>query len=95
MAPVTASSTGVTRQIIDDVQLKDFLERLCSYDTFSNTSGSFRGASGNKDDDDMIVDGTATATGTARVDVEGLVGELERWPRWKFQEMVRTRSTVV
>ena len=80
MAPVTATSTGIPRQFIDDPELFALLERLSSYDV--STSKPIRGNSQT---------GGASAdadTDTARVDVEGLVGELERWTQWKFQEMV-------
>ena len=79
MAPVTATKTGIPRQTIDDPQLKALLSRLSEYaihDTIFASSDNFGTASDNKGDEQ------------SRVDVEGLVGELERWPRWRFQEMV-------
>ncbi len=74
MAPVTATSTGITRQFIDDPELKALLERLSSYDV-----GPVK----------PLPEGSRDANAeAAKVDIEALVGELERWPQWKFQEMV-------
>ena len=75
MAPVTATTTGVARQIIDNPELTQLLERLSAFDT------------SNPDVEDVFDDSTLDCN-ASRLDLEGLVGELERWPRWKFQEMV-------
>lgn len=83
MAPVTATSTGFCNQFIDDDRLSSLLERLSAYDTSeSNASSNLDAEVGNADGD---VDADADAV---RIDVEGLVGELERWPQWKFEETV-------
>jgi hypothetical protein len=74
MAPVTATTTGVARQIIDNPELTQLLERLSAFDT------------SNPDVEDVFDDSTLDGN-ASRIDLEGLVGELERWPRWKFQEM--------
>lgn len=79
MAPVTATSTGFCNQFIDDDRLSSLLERLSAYDTSeSNASSNLDAEIGNYDADAAAV----------RIDVEGLVGELERWHQWKFEETV-------
>ena len=86
MAPVTATSTGIPRQFIDDPQLTALLERLSSYDVRRNSDSD--GGNLDKSTSDKDVDGDNSNDETERVDIEGLVGELERWSQWKFQEVV-------
>jgi len=63
MAPVTATTTGVARQIIDNPQLIELLERVSVFDTT------------NPDVED-IFDDSALDSDTSRINLEGLVGEL-------------------
>jgi|EP00979_Chaetoceros_neogracilis_P003837 hypothetical protein len=81
MAPVTATTTGVARQVIDNPQLIQLLERLSVFDRT------------NPDVED-IFDDSALDSDTSRIDLEGLVGELEKCSRWKFEEMVSGHKTL-
>jgi hypothetical protein len=72
MAPITATLTGIQPQVIDDPDLLDFLARLRAFDVSSSV----------KDDHHL------ESTTTTPVDVDGLVAELERCPKWRFQELV-------
>ena len=76
MAPITSTTTGIPRQTIDDAVLRSLIDTLSSYDCNSLVEAE---ASKNY---------APSNTCSGRVDVEGLVGELERWPQWRFQEMV-------
>lgn len=76
MAPITSTTTGIPRQTIDDAVLRSLIDTLSSYDCNNLVNDV---ASENRAPSD---------TCSSRVDVEGLVGELERWPQWRFQEMV-------
>ena len=81
MAPITATTVGVPRQTIDDPALSSLLERLTSYDCQRDTTPStINQMDVTNDSGDMDV---------PRVDVDGLVKELEKYSQWKFQEMVR------
>jgi len=75
MAPITSTTTGIPRQTIDDAVLRSLIDTLSSYDCNSLVE-----AEASKSD-------APSNTCSGRVDVEGLVGELERWPQWRFQEM--------
>jgi hypothetical protein len=82
MAPVTETATGVGGQRIEDPQLRALLDRLRTYGAeTSELEGDTDKA--NSDDSDSAMQPPS------RVDVEGLVGELERWPKWRFHEQVR------
>jgi len=88
MAPVTVTTQGIDRQIIDDPQLVDLVKRLSTYDKTTRTKTA-------KEDELLCADPEeedrtdSIATPQAEcVNVEGLVGELERWSsHWKFQEL--------
>jgi len=75
MAPITSTTTGIPRQTIDDAVLRSLIDTLSSYDCDSLAKAE---ASKNHAPSNAC---------SGRVDVEGLVGELERWPQWRFQEM--------
>lgn len=79
MAPAAATVTGVQRQTIDDLKLITLLERLRGYDPVTTPPCS-------KNDD---CDDSEVLSSSQIIDIEGLVGELERWPQWRFQELVR------
>ena len=81
MAPVAATITGVQRQTIDDPKLVALLERLRNYERVTTQSHL---APIDCDDE--------TLNSPQIVDIEGLVGELERWPQWRFQELVRVEE---
>lgn len=72
MAPVTATLTGIEPQVIDDEELLAFLSRLRAFDVSSSV----------KDNEE------ADSSVPTLVDVDGLVAELERIPKWRFQELV-------
>jgi len=77
MAPAAATVTGVQRQTIDDLKLITLLERLRGYDPVTTPPCS-------KNDD---CDDSEVLSSSQIIDIEGLVGELERWPQWRFQEL--------
>ena len=81
MAPVSCSITGLGGQKIEDPQLRALLDRLRKYGP--GTSKLQRGSS--EESDDNI---TKLEKCNNRIDVEGLVEELERWPQWRFHELV-------
>jgi len=76
MRPVAATVTAVQRQTIDDPKLVALLERLRNYDPVTAKSHST-----------LIDCDDETLTSTQKVDIEGLVGELDRWPQWRFQKL--------
>ena len=126
MAPVTATTAGVARQIIDDPALIELIRRLSDFDTAaSSTSPSSTLSAGgaiaiaskediaaedDKDGDVVMADGNSPAktavpeSGSSQegapeeggaptsnkppLDIEGLVAELDKFPRWRFQEQV-------
>lgn len=75
MAPVSATAKGVARQQIENPELTNLIERLSSFDTL-------------KDDIQDIFDPRIEVTNHSKIDVKGLVAELEKLHRWKFEEMV-------
>lgn len=74
MAPVSATAKGVARQQIENPELTNLIERLSSFDTL-------------KDDIQDIFDPRIEVTNHSKIDVKGLVAELEKLHRWKFEEM--------
>ena len=109
MAPVTATAAGVARQTIDDPTLISLLERLSKFDrsiTSSPLDGGGDGADGTTiqhGEDVAMGDGGEAAAGEGDkrrrrrqppVDIDGLVAELEKVPRWRFQEQVRSSSEI-
>jgi hypothetical protein len=95
MAPVTPTTTGVPQHPIDDPGLVLLLERLRSYDCdndndCTNTRSSDKNKNGASDNDDSQwhQDHGILSPSSAAVDIEGLVGELERFHQWRFGEQV-------
>jgi hypothetical protein len=95
MAPVAATSTGVARQTIDDPRLVELISRLSVFDVRLPRDDDAAAAAA----DMMVVDdalgeeGGGTNAVTPKPpspppDVDGLVAELDRVPRWQFQEQV-------
>ena len=82
MAPVTVTATGVGGERIEDPQLRALLDRLCTFKVETNALEEGTNEASNDDSDHKM-------QSPSRVDVEGLVGELERWPKWRFHEQVR------
>lgn len=78
MAPVTVTTTGISRQPIDDCELVALIETLSNYAT----------ASGIKNDNYNDYNGLSSIE-CSDVDIEGLVGELEIFDNWRFTEQVR------
>jgi hypothetical protein len=73
MAPITTTTAGVARQIIDDPELISLLQRLCAVAVPPSA-----------DEDAMCDDYDEEMTAMIGV----LVNELEGIPRWRFQEQV-------
>ena len=71
MAPIVVSSSGIPRQVIDDPDLRLFLERL----------KSLAGLISNEESGQKLP-----------VDLDALTTELQRVPRWRFQEQVCANS---
>ena len=105
MAPVTATAAGVARQTIDDPTLISLLERLSKFDrtiTSSPLDGDETAIQHGGGEDVAMGDGGEAAAGEGDkrrrrqppVDIDGLVAELEKVPRWRFQEQVRSSSEI-
>ena len=126
MAPVTATTAGVARQIIDDPALVELIRRLSEFDTAASTSSAGgaiaiaskgdAAAEDDKEDGDVVMadDNSPAKTAAAEpgssqegapeeggapvpslkppLDIEGLVAELDKFPRWRFQEQVSFKS---
>ena len=76
MAPIVVSSTGISRQVIDDPELRLFLERLNTLDDRRKTL-------------DPSSNSNVDAGAALPVDlIDGLTTELQRFPQWRFQEQV-------
>lgn len=82
MAPVSATAKGVARQQIANPELTILIERLSSFDTL-------------KDDIQDIFDPRIEVTNHSKIDVKGLVAELEKLHRWKFEEMVSVVDNIL
>lgn len=82
MAPVSATAKGVARQQIANPELTNLIERLSSFDTL-------------KDDIQDIFDPRIEVTNHSKIDVKGLVAELEKLHRWKFEEMVSVVDNIL
>ena len=119
MAPVSATTTGVPQQPIDDPDLAVLIDRLSSFDNsniscYSSSYSSTSTSTSTSDNDiesrsrsqpqraatvsegeqrnDPGSTGTCTTDGDDAqgvVDMEGLVGELERVHEWRYKEQVR------
>ncbi len=85
MAPVVISSTGTPRQTIDNPELISLIERLSTFDPKTNDGVSVDGAGMDIDKDDAVGD---KVVGTPPLDIDGLVDELKKYQRWRFQEQV-------
>ena len=99
MAPVIATTTGVPTHTIQDSNLQELLSRLEPYDSSPELNlvppetgcdepdSSSSGRQPVHPSDKDHVNGRRRSEKWV-VDIEGLVGELERWPQWHFQEQV-------
>lgn len=72
MAPVTVTSTGVARHPIDDSNLKALISRLRLFDNSPSSVNT------PLPQDQQEVE----------IDIEGLIGELERFTEWRYGELV-------
>lgn len=81
MAPITTTTAGVARQIIDDPELISLLERLHAFTVPEGIMGGLDGAGG-------YGDATMRDDSEMEVMIDGLVKELEGVQRWQFQEQV-------
>mmetsp|Transcript_14935 Transcript_14935/g.32205 ORF Transcript_14935/g.32205 Transcript_14935/m.32205 type:complete len:97 (+) Transcript_14935:479-769(+) len=86
MAPVTATSVGIARQTIDDPKLIALLERLSKFDVTTTNDTNKDGVDSTVEDDVGTSD--TNMEQNEIVDVVGLVTEMDRVPRWHFQEQV-------
>lgn len=102
MAPVTATSTGIARQIIDDPALISLLERLSTFEN-SKIAWSSRpkksestlevsatdDVMANEEKGDEDVKNVVDGSGPSPpFDIDGFVAELDKCPSWRFQEQV-------
>ena len=85
MAPVVISSTGIPSQTIDSPELISLIERLSTFDPNTNIVESDDGAGMDIDKDDAAGDKVGDS---APLDIDGLVDELKKCQRWRFQEQV-------
>lgn len=90
MAPITTTTVGIARQIIDDIDLISLLERIhalnapeCYLSADLSSSGDVSMAT------DGDVDGSSNNKKRMEEMIDGLVRELEGHLRWRFQEQVR------
>lgn len=87
MAPITTTTAGIARQIIDDPELVSLLERLHSLTIPSDESND------NDGDEDVVMaendEGDKGTNGGVTEMIESLVKEIVDIPRWRFQEQVR------
>ena len=82
MAPVVISSTGIPRQTIDSPELISLIERLSTFDP-SKFAGNNAAMDIDKDDAAGHKVGQSPP-----LDIDGLVDELKKYQRWRFQEQV-------
>ncbi len=102
MAPVTATSAGIARQIIDDPALISLLVRLSSfYKSKIDESSSAKKAESTpavfatnevvayveKGDED-VKNIVDGSVESPPFDIDGFVAELDKCPSWRFQEQV-------
>lgn len=85
MAPVVISSTGIPRQTIDNPELIKFIERVSTFDLTINNAKSKSDDSAGMDIDE---DNNNTSDKKPPLDIDGLVDELKKCQRWRFQEQV-------
>ena len=78
MAPVTVTSAGVSRQVIDDPELTGLMARLAFFAPPSSSEGEGGEAA----------EAAAARPSADEVDVEGLCDVLSEYPSWRFQEQV-------
>ncbi len=84
MAPVVISSTGIPRQTIDNPELIKFIERVSTFDlTINNAKSKSDDSAGMDIDED-----NNTSAKRPPLDIDGLVDELKKCQRWRFQEQV-------
>ena len=90
MAPVTVTSAGIARQIIDDVELIDLIERLSKFDpTDASPAGVAAGDNnGGSNGEKVAIAAISPSASGPPLDIDGLVAELEKYPKWRFQEQV-------
>ena len=92
MAPVVISSTGIPSQTIDSAELISLIERLSTFDPKTNNVVSDDGAGMDIDKDDAAGDKVGDS---APLDIDGLVDELKKCQRWRFQEQVSLVSCII
>ena len=83
MAPITTTTAGISRQIIDDPSLISLLERLRSIVIPMNDD--------NNDGEDVVMADNDDDHRDEKTEgmIQALVKELVDIPRWRFQEQVR------
>jgi hypothetical protein len=88
MAPITTTTVGIARQIIDDNDLISLLERIHALNAPECYLNGDLSSSG---DVSMAIDGEGDGSSNKkRMEemIDGLVRELEDHLRWRFQEQV-------
>lgn len=104
MVTVTTTAVGVARQIIDDPALIALLQRLSAFDNTNASKSSHEEktnppASAESVEDAVMMDVGGAVEGRVSgfdgqdasapsLDIDGLVAELDKFPRWRFQEQV-------
>ena len=85
MAPITTTTAGISRQVIDDPSLISLLKRLRSIVIPMNDDN-------NNDEDDVVMADNDDDHRDEKTEgmIEALVKELVDIPRWRFQEQVRS-----
>lgn len=87
MAPVVISSTGIPRQTIDSPELISLIERLSTFDP--SKTNDVVSADNNAAMDIDKDDAAGHKVGQSPpLDIDGLVDELKKYQRWRFQEQV-------
>lgn len=90
MAPVVISSTGIPRQTIDSPELISFMEQLATFGPQSNNAPSHDSVGMEIDKDYKAADEKwgGNFRASPPLDIDGLVVELKKCQRWRFQEQV-------
>ena len=80
MAPITATTTGILRQKIDDPRLEDLIEKISSFNNaqVEVSPASTKADIANNPDNLHYL-----------INIPELVQELSYHPTWRFQEQVR------
>lgn len=92
MAPVVISSTGIPRQTIDSPELISLIERLSTFDPKTKDVVFADDAGMDIDKDDAAGHKVGDSP---PLDIVGLVDELKKYQRWRFQEQVSFQAVLI